>query len=413
MRNLFDCVCPTSKVRKAFSDDKTMNFFLRKLQGISYQNPGRVRVCVPTSTVPFSAAEREKIMHITDYGFDPARLPAGYDIKDAARITAVYRDRYEFVCESGSGYARLKTGAYYSGENSCPTVGDFVLLNLQEHGDSLILKTLPRKSVFTRLDPSSAGHAGQAAAANFDYVFILQSLNHDLNPRRLERYLTQAWETGASPVILLTKADLTDSPAEMTARTEAAAPGVPVIPISAGTGWGLDALSPYLLPRKTTVFLGSSGVGKSTLVNALAGKCLMPTGEIREDDSRGRHTTTHRQLILLSEKSLFPGAMIIDTPGMRQLGMWDSAEGLHTAFEDVERYFPYCRFRDCGHESEPGCAVRAAVARGELSEERLKSYLKLKREVRYLEDRNAYLHEHSMRARKRMKERRQRKMEQR
>ena len=352
-------------------------------------------------------------MHITDYGFDPARLPAGYDRKNVARITAVYRDRYEFVCESGSGYARLKTGAYYSGENSCPTVGDFVLLNLQEHGDSLILKTLPRKSVFTRLDPSSAGHAGQAAAANFDYIFILQSLNHDLNPRRLERYLTQAWETGASPVVLLTKADLTDNPAEMAARTEAAAPGVPVIPISAGTGWGLDALSPYLLPGKTAVFLGSSGVGKSTLVNALAGECLMPTGEIREDDSRGRHTTTHRQLILLSEKSLFPGAMIIDTPGMRQLGMWDSAEGLHTAFEDVERYFPYCRFRDCGHESEPGCAVRAAVARGELSEERLKSYLKLKREARYIENRNAYLHEHSMRARKRMKERRQRKMEQR
>ena len=196
-------------------------------------------------------------MHITDYGFDPAWLPAGYDMKDAARITAVYRDRYEFICESGSGYARLKAGAYYSGENSCPTVGDFVLLNLQEHGDSLILKTLPRKSVFTRLDPSSAGHAGQVAAANFDYVFILQSLNHDLNPRRLERYLTQAWETGASPVILLTKADLTDSPAEMTARTEAAAPGVPVIPISAGTGLGLDALSPYLLPRKTVVFLRS------------------------------------------------------------------------------------------------------------------------------------------------------------
>ena len=351
-------------------------------------------------------------MHITDYGFDPAWLPAGYDMKDAARITAVYRDRYEFICESGSGYARLKAGAYYSGENSCPTVGDFVLLNLQEHGDSLILKTLPRKSVFTRLDPSSAGHAGQVAAANFDYVFILQSLNHDLNPRRLERYLTQAWETGASPVVLLTKADLTDNPAEMAARTEAAAPGVPVIPISAGTGWGLDALSPYLRPGKTAVFLGSSGVGKSTLVNALAGECLMPTGEIRDDDSRGRHTTTHRQLILLSEKSLFPSAMIIDTPGMRQLGMWDSAEGLHTAFEDVERYFPYCRFRDCGHESEPGCAVRAAVARGELSEERLKSHLKLKREARYIENRNAYLHEHSMQARKRMKERRQRKMEQ-
>lgn len=410
MRNLFDCVCPTSKVRKAFSDDKAMNFFLRKLQGISCQIPGRVRACVPPSTVPFSAAESEKIINITDYGFDPARLPAGYDIKDAARITAVCRDRYKFVCESGSGYARLKTGAYYFGENSCPTVGDFVLLNLQEHGDSLILKTLPRKSVFTRLDPSSAGHAGQAAAANFDYIFILQSLNHDLNPRRLERYLTQAWETGASPVVLLTKSDLTDNPARMTARTEA---GVPVIPISAGTGWGLDALSPYLQPGKTTVFLGSSGVGKSTLVNALAGESLMSTGEIREDDSRGHHTTTHRQLILLSEKSLFPSAMIIDTPGMRQLGMWDSAEGLHTAFEDVERYFPYCRFRDCGHESEPGCAVRAAVARGELSEERLKSYLKLKREARYIEDRNAYLHEHSMRARKRMKERRQRKMEQR
>ena len=167
-------------------------FFLTTIYGLFYGKPGRVRVCVPPSTVPLSAAERDKNMHIYRLWLRSRLLPAGYDMKDAARITAVYRDRYEFICESGSGYARLKAGAYYSGENSCPTVGDFVLLNLQEHGDSLILKTLPRKSIFTRLDPSSAGHAGQVAAANFDYVFILQSLNHDMNPRRLERYLTQA-----------------------------------------------------------------------------------------------------------------------------------------------------------------------------------------------------------------------------
>lgn len=321
-------------------------------------------------------------MNITDYGFD-------YEINDdmigtPARITAVHKGRFGIVSDFGEGYARLKGKEYYYEDAAFPTVGDFVLIDYNAHGDSRILKTLVRRTYFSRRDPDK-GRGEQAVAANFDTVFIMQSLNHDFNPKRLERYLTAALQSKAEPVIVLTKADLADDYLPYIIETSNVAPGVKTCIVSAKTGYGMEELSPYLEKGKTLVFLGSSGVGKSSLVNALAGEEIMDTSGIREDDSKGRHTTTHRELILLKS-----GVMIIDTPGMRELGMWDVTEGLGDAFSDIEELAQRCRFRDCRHESEPGCAVREAIESGALSESRFESYKKIKTEARYSEDSAGY-----------------------
>lgn len=317
-------------------------------------------------------------MSIYEYGFTG-------DAHGAARITAVHKERYAIVSDYGEGYAKLKASQYFTGYAEYPTVGDFVRIIYNASGDSQIVETLPRRTYFSRRDPQP-GHGEQAVAANFDYVFILQSLNMDFNAKRLERYLTLAWQSGATPVVLLTKADLiSDYSAQLLAAGEIAV-GASIHVVSAVTGQGLEGLKAYLQPGKTVVFLGSSGVGKSSLVNALAGREIMATGGIREDDSKGRHTTTHRQLIRLEN-----GVMIIDTPGMRELGMWDVTEGLGDAFSDVEQYIGLCRFRDCRHESEPGCAVKAAIANGELDAARFESYRSLKKEAEYADDKESYL----------------------
>lgn len=302
-----------------------------------------------------------------------------------ARIIAEHRERYALSCEYGEIYGRLKTKEYYEGDQPFPTTGDYVMIDYNPSGDSRIVETLPRKTFFSRRNPTP-GRGEQLVAANFDYVFIMQSLNMDFNPKRLERYLTLAWQSGACPVIILTKADLLEDYQSHLASVSLVAPGVETYAVSAKTGMGLDQLAPFLSPGKTIVFLGSSGIGKSSLVNALAGKELMSEGEIREDDSKGRHTTTHRQLITLD-----CGAMIIDTPGMRELGMWDVTVGLGEAFSDVEQFLGCCKFSDCKHQSEPGCAIKSAIASGELSEKRWRSYQNLDREAKFSESKGSYL----------------------
>lgn len=324
-------------------------------------------------------------MSLIEYGWVPSMAEEGMP-GIPARVTAAHRGRYEVVCDLGEGYAKLKSSVYHNGEELFPTTGDFVMIDWQQSGDSRILRTLERRTFFSRRDPSSAGHWDQAVAANFDYVFLIQSLNHDFNPKRLERYLTLAWQSGAVPVVVLTKSDLVEDCTQQIEAARQIAIGAEVFAVSAINGSGFDALAGYLSPGKTIVFLGSSGVGKSTLVNALAGQETMEVGEIREDDSRGRHTTTHRQLIKLPS-----GVMVIDTPGMRELGMWDVTEGIGQSFADVEQFLGHCRFSDCRHQSEPGCAVKAAIERGELSPERWERYLKLKSEAKFSDDKTEYL----------------------
>lgn len=325
-------------------------------------------------------------MDLFDYGLPKNLLPVNTD-KIPARVSAVHKQRYELICEYGEIFGKLKAGVYYrSGKKQVfPAVGDFVLLDYNTSGDSHIVATLPRKTFFSRRDPTP-GQGEQAIAANFDYVFIIQSLNRDFNLKRLERYLTLAYQSGAVPAVVLTKADLTeDCDGYLRAASKIAA-GVGVFAVSAKTGEGLTSLSDYLKPRKTAVLLGSSGVGKSSLVNALAGEEIMAVREIRAGDGRGRHTTTHRQLIRLPN-----GAMVIDTPGMRELGMCEAAEGLGGAFSDVEQFFGKCKFSDCKHQSEPGCAIKAAIASGALSQERWESYVSLDSEAQYGDDKKAYL----------------------
>ena len=321
-------------------------------------------------------------MNRMDYGMIPdyenrAGIPA--------RVTAVHKERYQIVCAHGEAYARLKTREYYVDGETFPTTGDFVMIDYVPNGDSRILSTLPRRTYFSRRDPDK-GRGEQAVAANFDYVFLMQSLNIDFNPKRLERYLTLTWQSGAAPVVVLTKADLAEEYSGYLAEVERVAAGVDIHIVSARTGFGMEGLPKYLVPGKTIVFLGSSGVGKSSLVNALAGEEVMAAGEIRENDSKGRHTTTHRQLLRLKS-----GVMIIDTPGMRELGMWGVDGGLEEAFADVERYLGKCRFRDCRHDREPGCAIRQAIEAGELDAARWESYQKLKAEAQSAQDKQTLL----------------------
>lgn len=330
-------------------------------------------------------------MNIENYGFIPSMVQDN-DVGLPARITACHKNKFEFVCNDGEGLAHLKTSEYFVGGEIYPTTGDFVLIDYQTDGESVILKTLPRKTCFKRIDPSSSGKGAQVVAANFDYVFIMQSLNQNFNPNRLERYLTLAWDSGAIPVVLLTKADIADDLQNKMHEAEQVCLGVDVIAISSKTGYGLSELEEYLTSGKTIVFLGSSGVGKSSLVNALAGKDIMNVSEIRNADGRGRHTTTHRQLIKLSS-----GVMIIDTPGMRELGMWDAANGLEHSFSDIEQYFGKCKFRDCCHQSEPGCAVKQAIENGALSQERWNNYLQLKKESSYSEGKGDFIRQKQQR----------------
>lgn len=259
-----------------------------------------------------------------------------------------------------------------------PVVGDWVAATAAPDGTATIHSLLPRRSAIVRRAPADHGSGVQAIAANVDVVFIVSSLNAELSLRRLERYLAVAWESSALPVVILSKADLDDNVTGHLAAVAAVAPGVEVVAASAVTGEGIDAIRAHLTPGRTVAFIGSSGVGKSTLVNTLAGRDLMTVSGIREDDARGRHTTTRRQLVRLVE------GLVIDTPGMREMSLNDGA-GLANTFEDVEQLAATCRFSDCAHAAEPGCAVRVALESGALDPDRFEAFQELGREARRAE----------------------------
>lgn len=294
------------------------------------------------------------------------------------RVIEVQKDQYKIVTEFGEKNAKLKGSLFYNSEISSvyPAVGDFVLAKYNPIGEDIIYEVFERKSKFSRMD--SFNRIEQLVATNFDYVCIVTSLNDDFNINRIERYLVTAWQSGATPIIILTKSDLCSDCIEKKMMVEGIAIGVHVIVVSSFTGDGIDELKEIIKPGETVVFLGSSGVGKSSLVNSISGEEIMKVNGIREGDSKGRHTTTHRQLIMLKN-----GTMIIDTPGMRELEMWAVEEGVDSAFEEINELSNRCKFRDCKHENEQGCAVKIALENGDISQERWKNYLKLKREARF------------------------------
>jgi len=266
-----------------------------------------------------------------------------------------------------------------------PAVGDWVAVRLPEIGGmGMILAVLPRKSTFSR---SAAGKVvnEQVIASNIDEVFIVTDLDQDFNLRRIERYVTLVYNSGAGPVVVLNKTDLAADVDSVVAQTEAVSPGIPVYAVSAEDGLGMDQLQRHLGPGRTVAFLGSSGVGKSTIINRLVGKERMAVGEVRQADGKGRHTTTHRELVSLPE-----GGAVIDTPGMREIGVWGDEQGLAGTFPEVDELARECRFNDCRHESEGGCAVKEALESGRLDASRVGSFMKLRSEFENLEQRRSY-----------------------
>jgi ribosome biogenesis GTPase / thiamine phosphate phosphatase len=305
------------------------------------------------------------------------------------RVAAAHRAAFDVWTEAGSVRSRLPGRLMHEGLDV--GVGDWVGLS-----DGLIRSMLPRRSAIVRNTASDQHRrtGAQTLAANVDVAFVVSSLGPDLEPRRIERYLVTIWESGASPEIVLTKADRLEDPWPLASEVESVALGVPVHVVSAVTGQGCDGLRARIGAGTTSVLLGSSGVGKSTLVNLWLGEEVMVTRETREDDDEGRHTTTHRQLLELPG-----GGLVIDTPGLRELQLWDvGTAGLDTTFADVEEFAADCRFGDCSHTHEPGCAVLAALETGELLRDRFDSWRKLQRELRAIEVRhNAMLRKEEVR----------------
>jgi ribosome biogenesis GTPase len=308
------------------------------------------------------------------------------------RIAVEHRGAYVVLTAEGELWAET-SGAFRhraSGRHELPCVGDWVALDARvDEGRATIHHVLPRRTSFSR---NVAGFETdeQVLAANIDVAFLIAALNADLNMRRLERYLTMAWASGAQPVVVLSKADLCPDLDDALRQVHAVALGVPVHVTSVVTGEGVDELRAYLTGERTAVLLGSSGAGKSSLINELVGESLQVVQEIRED-GRGRHTTTRRELVVLAS-----GGVLIDTPGLRELQLWNEADGLDTAFGDITDLAAGCRFRDCRHEQEPGCAVKEALAAGTLERGRYDGFKKLERELHYLhvkQDRRAAANE--------------------
>jgi ribosome biogenesis GTPase len=299
---------------------------------------------------------------------------------EPARVVRIDRETSRVVARSGEHAGQLPKKLRRDPATR-PAVGDWVAVTTLPGGGVLIRAVLPRRSRFARKVAGKATEE-QVVSANVDTVFLISGLDQDFNPRRIERYVTLAWDSGASPVVVLNKADLRADVGELAAEVEELAPGVPVVAVSAKHDRGIDRLRAHLGAGRTIALLGSSGVGKSTLVNRLLGAEHMRTAEVREHDSHGRHTTTHREVVRLPD-----GTLLVDNPGMREIQVWGSEEAIEEAFSDVETLAAGCRFRDCSHEREPGCAVRAAVASGALCEDRLSGYRKLVGEYAALRER--------------------------
>lgn len=299
-----------------------------------------------------------------------------------ARVCLEHKHAYRVASETGEWLASVSGLYAYEAFHRAefPAVGDWVLVEKMDGEDRAIIhKLLNRKSQFSR---KIAGQEieEQLVAANVDFVLLVMSLNADFNVRRLERYLVAAWDSGATPIIVLTKADLCEDADSYLREAQAVAMGVEIFVASSYTGEGIEKIRSLFMEGVTGALLGSSGAGKSTLTNALYGDEKMEVSDIREDDAKGRHTTTHRELVLLPG-----GGCLIDTPGMRELQLWDQGESLSSSFQDVEGFASNCRYRDCSHKSEPGCAVLDAIDNGEIERSRLQSYFKLQKELAFLE----------------------------
>lgn len=329
----------------------------------------------------------DTIMQQYGYSDHFAALAAMHPERIPGRILSQEKGLYRLVTARGEKHAEVSGKFRYEAAalSDYPAVGDFVLIDWNDAGGNAVIHhVLTRRSCFTR---KAAGESReeQVVAANINTVFLCMSLNNDFNLRRLERYLSIAWDSGASPVIVLTKADLCADLPRCLQQVDSVAMGVDVLVTSALERDGAAQLAPYLRQGRTVAFIGSSGVGKSTLINCLLGEARLDTQGLRNDD-KGRHTTTHRELILLSG-----GAMVIDTPGMRELGMWDNDAGIDQTFAEIEELASGCRFSDCSHQSEPGCAIRRALQEGSLLPSRWESYQKLRAEAAYASDSDSYL----------------------
>lgn len=298
------------------------------------------------------------------------------------RVCSEFKNIYKLITLEGEKLASVTGKMMYTaqGRADYPAVGDWVLIDKADSkGERAVIhKILPRKSKFSR-KTAGAVIEEQIVAANVDFLFICMSLNQDFNVRRIERYTTMAWESGAVPIVILTKADLCEDASEKVRALEAVTMGIDIKIVSALKDSGIDLIKSYLAAGKTGAFLGSSGVGKSTLINKLLGYEALETMSVREDDDKGRHTTTHRELFVLPY-----GGIVIDTPGMREFQILDAEQGIDTTFEDIQILASQCKFSDCSHGSEPGCAVKKAIGEGSLSEVRFNNYIKLKKEADYI-----------------------------
>lgn len=301
----------------------------------------------------------------------------GYEV---GRVAIQHKGAYTLLTEHGELRGEITGKMLYFSDSplDLPAVGDWVAIRPRvEENAATIHELLPRKSRFVRKAPGEKVEE-QVVAANIDNVFLVTGLDGDYNLKRLERYLVLAWESGANPIVVLNKIDLCEDQSALLQEVQAVALSVPILMMSALGNEGVEAMRPYLGPGLTGALLGSSGVGKSTIINQLLGEDRQRVKEVRATDSRGRHTTTYRELIALPF-----GGLLMDTPGMRELQLWGSGEGFDDTFEDIHRVAEQCRFRDCQHFAEPGCAVRAALEDGTLTTRRYESYLKLQKELAY------------------------------